>query len=212
MIHFLGLGSEKVSLQSVRYMNNGTRGHDRWEKWLTTAKLLKSSEQGVKKPELNISGRYDFVVHHPDRPNGLLIELKTTGKKPTTPHDDHLAQWAYYSERTGVEEGFIVYELRDKLEPIYFPVHRKGNDVSVFSPKGKLKKSYNNYIGLMYENVQFAQWCANNGYFPKKRCPECIQWGCKAPDYCDQFEQERRQITREEWREMMGTNGEAEAE
>lgn len=188
-------------LRSHRYMGNGNSAHDRWEKDLGSLGILVGSEGNVHHPTLPIRGRYDSIISHPDK-GKLLVELKTIGKKVEEmkePQFAHIAQWALYSDVLDIDTGWIIYENRETVEPFYFPLHRRGSDMDIYDFSGNLQYTMKSLLDDLYNNVKFAIWCVENDKFPKDKCDECVQWGCKQPDSCMQLEAEKELISLEGW-------------
>ena len=208
-LSYQGFSEGDADLQAVRYMNNGTAGHTRWEGWLKRAKLLISSEQSVRLPELNIIGKYDFIIAHPTAKK-ILIELKTAGLKKVSflkqPDDDHIAQWAAYSHLVQVSNGMIVYEERDSLTPIYFPLTLEDGDLTLYDINGRKISFHENYTKDLFDKVAFAIWCADNDSFPAEECGPCQKWGCKMPINCPKSVKEKKLVGFEEWRARPGTD------
>ena len=189
------------NLSSHRYMSNGNSAGLRWEEDMKALGILVSAEEKYAHPTLPIRGRSDLVVTHPEKEK-LLIELKTTGEKVKEwkePTREHIAQWTFYSDMSGIESGWIIYENRLTVEPYYFPLHRRGKDIYIFSFAGEPQQVLKGYVDELYTKVEFAIWCANNGKFPKDKCPECVQWGCKQPDICMIQEAGNELISQEDW-------------
>lgn len=63
-------------------------------------------------PELDVSGRIDFVLKDPKNEELVLVELKTCGKLPDRPKPAHKAQLLAYLALTGMERGLLWYISR----------------------------------------------------------------------------------------------------
>lgn len=203
-LKYLGAITSSVDLQGVRYMTNGTFGHDRWDKWLKKSDLLISSEGRLSYPELQINGRYDFLISHPDV-RRLLLELKTIGsyraKDMVTPKPEHIAQWAFYSDRLQVPNGFIIYEERDSLKPRYLPMELFNDILTLYDIFGRPVEKLEGYMSGIYDKIRFVLWCVNSDSFPAEACPECTK-GCQQKDLCAKFSSEKKLVSYEEWREF----------
>lgn len=208
LIRYKGIYQDRVEYGNVKYMEQGTATHDLWEKRLQKSGLLLAAEINVPNhPDFDLRGRLDFLVRGPeglDEP--VLIEFKTTGNKKfsslSVPEPDHMAQWATYAERKGLSYGLIVYENRDSLADKFFPIIRNGPDISAYSFNGRHVRDFPGFIDHLYDKVRFVVWCASVGKFPEKKCPECVQWGCKQPRICMEMEMNQELVTIEKWKEM----------
>lgn len=106
----IDLGTRKAS--SAFYFKIGSAFEDVVEKAFLNAGILLEREMRIESyhPELNVSGRIDFVIAGETEP--LLVELKTCGKLPEKPKAPHLAQLQVYLVLTGMEKGVVWYISR----------------------------------------------------------------------------------------------------
>lgn len=202
LIKYLGIYRDQALLQNVRYMENGTKGHERWQSWLQRSGLLLEAESYMVHEQYNIRGKLDFVIRHPQLQR-ILLELKTTGsekiKAMKIPDPEHIAQWTFYSDRRGIQHGFIVYEDRESVTPTYFPLERVGADLTIFSPNGGAVKEITGYVNQMYKSVEFVIWCSQSNSYPFEMCTDCSKYGCKQKETCKNFAETRKPISFEEW-------------
>ena len=208
-LQYMGVLSTLAKLQNVRYMENGTYSHKRWEAFLNRAGILVTSEKPVttRIDGIEIRGRGDAIVRNPETREIDLLEVKTTGHKNwaslTIPEESHITQWSVYSDLYPISQGYVVVEDRDTLQPKYFKIVREGKDIILFDFNGKQVEVRKGFLDQVYNKVRFAVWCAGNNAFPRDKCESCVKWGCKDPELCARFEKERKMITQEEW---MGLN------
>ena len=201
---YAGIFEEVIELPSLRYMNNGTYGHERWETHLKDAGILHSSETQIPShPDLPLRGQFDFVIKN-SKGEKFLLELKTTNINKWTsmsePDSMHISQWAIYSDRLQIENGFIIYENRDSLTPKYFPISRSGADINIYSLSGILMKTLEGFVNDTYDRVRFAIWCVEHDAFPSEECEPCERWGCKQPDKCKEFQKTKQLISFTAWK------------
>ena len=201
-LKYSGEFKETVQLPNLRYMNNGTYGHERWEQHLKDAGIMHASESAIPPhPDLPLQGQFDFIVKD-DAGEKFLLELKTTNSQKwnniSEPDMMHISQWAIYSDRLKVEKGFIIYENRDNLTPKYFPISREGTDISLYTLSGIRTKVLNGFVTNTYDKVRFAIWCVENDAFPAEECDPCKQWGCKMPDLCKEYQETKQKVAFEE--------------
>jgi len=202
---YAGIFEETIQLPSLRYMNNGTYGHLRWEEHLKNAGILYSAEKSIPShPDLPLQGQFDFIVKN-SQGEKYLLELKTTNSRKwnslTEPDMMHISQWTVYSDRLGVEKGFIIYEDRDSLSPKYFPISRNNPDISLYTLNGLRVKVLENFVDNLYAKVRFAIWCVENEAFPTETCEPCQQWGCKQPEVCKKLIKTQKPISFNDWSE-----------
>ena len=108
--------TEVMKASSQFYFGIGNTFEDIIGRAFNNADLLVDKETRVEAthPEMNLSGRVDFVIRDPDDENELvLVELKSCGKLPTKPKPAHLAQLMTYLCLTGMSKGLVWYVSRN---------------------------------------------------------------------------------------------------
>lgn len=104
--------SRPISVSSSYYTEIGNAIHNVVKRHLRDAGHLLAEEAHISVPLLNLSGRIDIVANYDGTPR--IIEVKSCGKVPTSPHASHFAQAAIYGAFTGLPFD-ILYVSRSVL-------------------------------------------------------------------------------------------------
>lgn len=109
---------EERDASSEFYFGIGNAFEKTMEKAFKNQNVYVDSEVNVLSPytELNVSGRIDFVLRHPESQELLVTELKSCGKLPTKPRPYQLAQLMVYLTLTGMPKGLMWYMSRNVAE------------------------------------------------------------------------------------------------
>ena len=147
-----GYPAPPIEPRSLLIMDNGTKFHDRMEELLGACGIMIAPELSIVSKELNISGRSDAIVKNfmPHETNEdivtlkdpennvvyegpesevLIIELKSINQrgfdwliKKNEHKEEHELQLQLYMYLTGIKQGCLLYENKNKQELAEFHI------------------------------------------------------------------------------------------
>jgi CRISPR/Cas system-associated exonuclease Cas4 (RecB family) len=147
-----GYPKPEMDARSLLILSNGTSFHERMEAIMGGAGIMIAPELSISSKELNISGRSDAIIkNHLDHetnevivtltdPEGkvvyegpesevLIVELKSINQrgfdwitKKQEHKEEHELQLQLYMYLTGIRQGILLYENKNKQELAEFPI------------------------------------------------------------------------------------------
>jgi hypothetical protein len=135
----------------LRIFDNGHAVHDRLQRYLKDAGVLKQIEVPVESTEYEIQGHTDGIIEI----NGMegVLEIKSMNQNQFysayEPKTDHLIQINIYMYCIGIPRGCLLYECKDNQELKEFYVKQ---DNSILDP--------------IFEKIKYVQECLREGIEP----------------------------------------------
>ena len=125
---------EDLDPRIKRIFDVGSSLEDRMDKYFTKMNIVKGREVPLKMDSPPISGRLDFLIHHPSQGEAVL-ELKSINDKgfkelKSSPKHDHFIQLQIYLNMLNKDYGIVLYENKNDQNLKAFKVER---DVEVWN-------------------------------------------------------------------------------
>ena len=128
LLEFNGMKQE-FDAKTLRIFDNGNSVHERIVKYLKDAGYEVEDEQDIPKNEHNIHGRFDAKIKEDGVPK--LVEIKSISidkqykasfVRDMLPKTEHKAQLLIYMKYTGINEGYIIYEVKNDQDLLIYPM------------------------------------------------------------------------------------------
>ncbi len=143
--------------RAISIMMNGTYTHERIQKVMDEAGLLKDQEVEIELESPPIRGYLDGLLNVPGEEDIPVLEIKSAmsmsweaRRTNNAPMPYHLIQLLIYLKATGAQRGVFMYENKDTQEPLFIVVEMTDeNDKiiqEVFAWLREVRKSYDDGV------------------------------------------------------------------